>query len=116
MTSSNTINTRIQLKSDTEARWNNVGSSFVPLAGELIIYTADSSHNYSRLKVGDGLTAVANLPFIDAGTLNGETLPSAETLYYADRNSFPSPGVENKLYIDLATNRIYTYTNAGGYT
>jgi hypothetical protein len=76
-TANNTIKTRIQLKSDTEANWNKAGPKdgslgFVPLRGELIIYSADETHAFSRLKVGDGSTNVINLPFIDAGTLNGE--------------------------------------------
>jgi len=74
--SNNTIKTRIQLKSDTEANWNKAGpkdnsNGFVPLSGELIIYSADAAHPFSRLKVGDGVTNVVNLPFIDSGTLNG---------------------------------------------
>jgi len=68
------------LKSDTEANWNKAGpkngsNGFVPLLGELIVYTADEAHPFSRLKVGDGNTNVINLPFIDAGTIEGETLP-----------------------------------------
>ena len=55
------------------------------------------------------------LPFIDAGTINGDTLEDEE-LMYANRNLFPSPGIENKLYIDLTTMTIYCYTNSGGYT
>ena len=79
-TSTNTIKTRIQLKSDTEANWNKAGpkegsDGFVPLLGELIVYTADSTHPFSRLKIGDGNTNVVSLPFIDAGTINGEVLP-----------------------------------------
>ena len=29
---------------------------------------------------------------------------------------FPSPGSEDKLYVDLSTNRIYHYANSSGYT
>jgi hypothetical protein len=76
-TNTNTLKTRIQLKSDTEANWNKAGPKdgslgFIPLRGELIIYSADETHAFSRLKVGDGVTNVTALPFIDAGTLNGE--------------------------------------------
>jgi len=86
-TSSNTIKTRIQLKSDTEANWRksvlktdnpngekNSGTSFVPLLGELIVFSADSTHPFSRLKIGDGSSNVLNLPFIDAGTLDGSKM------------------------------------------
>ncbi len=117
-TSTNTIKTRIQLKSDTEANWNKAGPKdgsigFVPLLGELIVYTADATHPFSRLKVGDGVTNVVSLPFIDSGTLNGE---ETEIVKKANFAAFPSPGSEDKLYVDLSTNRIYHYTTGSGYT
>lgn len=81
-----TINTRIQLKSDTELNWrksvlsidNEMGTkenvegarSFVPQKGEAIIFEPDNEHSFSRLKIGDGITNVLDLPFIDAGTTN----------------------------------------------
>ena len=116
--SNNTIKTRIQLKSDTEANWNKAGPKdgspgFIPLRGELIIYSADETHAFSRLKVGDGSTNVVALPFIDAGTLNGEETEIVKLSTFMD---FPSPGSPDKLYIDLSTNYIYHYENASGYT
>ena len=117
-TANNTIKTRIRLKSDTEANWNKAGpkdgsAGFVPLTGELIVYSADAAHPFSRLKVGDGSTNVVNLPFIDAGTLNGE---ETEIVKKDTFSEFPSPGSDDKLYVDLSTNRIYHYTPASGYT
>ena len=114
----NTIKTRIQLKSDTEANWDKAGpkegsNGFVPLAGELIVYTADATHPFSRLKVGDGIENVVNLPFIDSGSINGEEV---EIVKMNNTDEFPSPGSSDKLYIDLSTNRIYHYTGAAGYT
>lgn len=117
-TSNNTIKTRIRLKSDTEANWDKAGprdgsAGFVPLAGELIVYSADATHPFSRLKVGDGSTNVVNLPFIDSGTLNGN---ETEIVKKDDFSQFPSPGSDDKLYVDLSTNRIYHYAAASGYT
>ena len=84
------VKTRIQLKHDFEARWNEA-KNFTPLEGELIIYDAeaDSSGNafectvsgrtqkayefiegrmapyaYPRFKVGDGVTVLSDLPFL----------------------------------------------------
>lgn len=111
--------TRIQLKSDTEANWNKAGpkqdgtGGFVPLLGELIVYTADATHPFFRLKVGDGVTNVVELPFIDAGTLNGQEV---ELVTVANFNLLPQTGSTDKLYIDLATNRMYYYTDDHGYT
>lgn len=117
-TSNNTIKTRIQLKSDTEANWNkaapkNGNPGFIPLRGEVIIYSADATHAFSRLKVGDGETNVVNLPFIDSGTLNGE---ETEIKKYPNYNSFPQPGSPLFLYVSLETNRIYHYEQGNGYT
>lgn len=118
---SKVVNTRIQLKSDTEASWNKAGPKdgsrgFVPLSGELIIYSADEAHPFSRLKVGDGNTNVVDLPFIDAGTVGGESLPEESISTYATFDLFPSPGEANKLYVDLSTGIIYCYTNSSAYT
>lgn len=63
----NTIKTRIQLKNDTEAHWD-LATNFVPKQGEVIIYSADDTHPFSRLKVGDGSTNVIDLPFINSGS------------------------------------------------
>lgn len=117
-TANNTIKTRIQLKSDTEANWNKAGpkegsNGFVPLSGELIVYTADATHPFCRLKVGDGVTNVVDLPFIDAGTINGEEVEIVKLEHYSDR---PLAGSSDKLYIDLETNRIYHYAPGSGYS
>lgn len=61
------IKTRIQLKNDTEENWNKA-TSFIPLKGELIIYLTDEAHPFSRLKVGDGVTPVTELPFVGFAT------------------------------------------------
>lgn len=127
MMASKTVNTRIQLKSDTEMNWRKSvlstdhrdglktsGSSFVPLAGELIIYSPDNdSPAYSRLKVGDGIHNVLALPFIDSGTLNGSEVEIVKKNGFIN---FPSPGSPDKLYIDLTTNKVYHFDITSGYT
>lgn len=114
-TANNTIKTRIQLKSDTEANWNKAGpkegsNGFVPLPGELIVYTADATHPFCRLKVGNGVDNVVNLPFIDSGTINGEEVEIVKMNAFAD---FPSPGSSDKLYIDTSTSKIYHFSSSG---
>ena len=114
MANEKVIKTRIQLKNDTEANWNKA-INFIPKQGEIIIYSADESHPFSRLKVGDGNTTVTTLPFIDAGTINGEVLADVivtGTNYYY----FPPIGQENKLYRDLDKNAIYCYRGNSGYS
>ena len=68
---SKTIKTRIQNKHDIPANWEK--ASFVPLAGELIIYDDhyfDEEGNKIvvadtiKYKFGDGVTAIDDLPFV----------------------------------------------------
>lgn len=59
------IFTRIQLKNDTEENWNKA-VNFVPLDGEVIIYDTDENHEKPRIKIGDGVTVVNDLPFMTA--------------------------------------------------
>ena len=58
-----TIKTRIIHKHDSESNWTS--SNFIPNQGELIVYDIDENYNYERLKIGDGTTAVSNLPFVN---------------------------------------------------
>ena len=113
MANEKVIKTRIQLKNDTETNWNKA-VNFIPKQGEIIIYSADDSHPYSRLKVGDGSTTVITLPFIDAGTINGEVLADI-IITGTNRYAFPLVGQTNKLYVTLDNNTVYCFTPTGGY-
>ena len=64
------INTRIQNKHDTSTNWGEDSSSFVPLNGEIISYS-----DLHKLKVGDGSTTVANLPFVDEQSVTWYNAP-----------------------------------------
>ena len=65
-------NTRIQMKSDTTANWV-AQRTFVPLAGEIIIYTDYETKtddngktvNIPAIKIGDGSTYGVDLPFVN---------------------------------------------------
>ena len=46
----------------TEAEWQKY-SSLIPEAGELIVYDPDSTHQYARIKVGDGERKLSELDF-----------------------------------------------------
>lgn len=114
MANEKVIKARIQLKNDTQANWEHY-PNFIPNQGEIIIYSADDSHPYSRLKVGDGNTLIGALPFIDAGTINGEVL--ADVIVTAiNRYAFPPIGQENKLYVDLSADAIYCYKANSGFS
>ena len=52
---------RVGNLSKTEAEWDKL--NFIPLEGEFVVYLADESCRYARLKVGDGKTPLHSLPF-----------------------------------------------------
>lgn len=74
-----TINGRIQVKRDTKANWA-AARGFVPLAGEVVVYNDYKIKTYTveeygeqvektvlipNIKIGDGVTYVQDLPFVD---------------------------------------------------
>lgn len=69
------INARIVHKHDTAENWAKA-ANFVPLEGELIIYDVDSSHSYTRFKIGDGKTLVYELPFSSYSLTDVTELPT----------------------------------------
>jgi hypothetical protein len=58
------FNARVVHKHDTEENWLKA-INFIPKQGEIIIYDADALHNYARTKIGDGVTLISNLPFVN---------------------------------------------------
>lgn len=78
--SHDTVKARIQLKNDTETNWNKA-INFIPKKGELIIYSTDEAHPFSRFKVGDGTTTVINLPFAQSiGDLTPQEIAPVEMI------------------------------------
>ena len=57
------LNSRIVHKHDVEANWLKA-VNFVPRQGELIVYDIDDTYHYERIKIGDGVQNVNDLPFI----------------------------------------------------
>lgn len=115
-----TIKARIQLKCDTEANWNKsvlvseggvektTGTSFIPRKGEVIIYEADDTHPFSRLKVGDGVTNVVRLPFSGSRNINN-------IIFEEKYINFPPIGENNMLYVAIDSFTIYKWEQ-GNYT
>lgn len=58
-------------KHDTEANWNEVEDTFIPLAGEVIVYDVDDNNENVRLKVGDGSSPIGELPFAAGANIGG---------------------------------------------
>ena len=64
-----TINARIQFKRDTTENWNNA-VGFIPLAGEVIVYTDYETKTYQTEEYGETVTKTVQIPNIKIGTGN----------------------------------------------
>ena len=58
------INARIPQKIDSELNWDKA-INFIPMKGEIIVYSKDENYSYDRIKIGDGIKKVKELPFIN---------------------------------------------------
>ena len=64
MATEKTLKARLLMKTDTSANWSKA-TNFIPKAGEIIIYSDDER----KIKVGDGLTKVSSLKFVNQDEL-----------------------------------------------
>ena len=64
-----TINGRIQLKRDTTEHWNQA-RGFVPMPGEVIVYTDYETKTYTIEEYGETVTKTVQIPNIKIGTGN----------------------------------------------
>lgn len=94
------INSRIQQKHDIESNWLKA-INFIPKQGELIVYDIDENHNYERIKIGDGITTVSSLPFID------DTKANKTDIIQADWNQ------NNNTALDYVKNRTHWVEDDG---
>ena len=72
------LNTRLINKHDTEVNWLKA-TNFIPKQGEVIVYDVDENYPYERIKVGDGVCNVNELPFTVVQSdlsVNDETNPA----------------------------------------
>lgn len=66
---SSTVQTRIQLKRDTTENWNNA-RGFIPMVGEVIVYTDYETKTYEVEEYGEKVTKTVEIPNIKVGTGN----------------------------------------------
>ena len=59
------LRTKMIQKHDIEVNWEKA-INFIPKKGELIVYDPDENYDYSRVKIGDGISTVNELHFIIA--------------------------------------------------
>ena len=60
--SNNILRARLINIHDVEYNWNRA-TTFIPRAGEVVVYDVDENHSYPRFKIGDGRRSVVELPF-----------------------------------------------------
>jgi hypothetical protein len=56
-------NVKFLPKGDIAANWDKA-THYIPDRKEIIEYLPDAEHPYTRLKIGDGVTALKDLPFL----------------------------------------------------
>ena len=86
------LNTRIRLKRDTTNNWRSVEGSFIPLDGELIIYTDYRTETYTD----NGVQKTRNIPAFKIGTGNAYLGDLAFSIVTPEEIAFWN----NKLNID----------------
>ena len=81
------VNTRIQHKHDTYANWNT-NKSFVPLEGELVVYTDGQTGGSTvpAVKIGDGTKTVEQLEFISGNDPELDSHVSDSTIHVTAAN------------------------------
>lgn len=74
------LDVRMIQKADTQEGWD-ANPLFVPFAAEFIVYKPDDTYSHSRFKLGDGVTPISQLPFIDATlSLSAENISYGSTV------------------------------------
>lgn len=68
----NVVKVRVAQSYDTEENWDKK-TDFIPHRGEIILY-APNGDVPLRMKVGDGTTQLAELPFLAFATENANTI------------------------------------------
>ena len=74
----NAIKTRVLLKSDTVENWDKAANSFIPKLGEVCIFLdrilLDDGSYIPGIKVGDGLSYINELEFINDNYISNEDI------------------------------------------
>lgn len=67
----------------TAIEWEN-NLLYIPSQGEIVIYDIDDNNTMPRIKIGDGETTVAKLPFFSSTDATQDVVILAEAQKYAD--------------------------------
>ena len=99
----------IQLRRDNDYNFEKIKDTFIPANGEVVL--VDTAKDGLRAKVGNGYTPYEGLPFTDADIRNTvqQGYYDNGTFYRNADKSAVSPGMVNKLYIDIPSQKLYYY-------
>ena len=67
---------RITFLHKTEEAWKKL--DFKPEAGEVVIYDPDANFKYARMKVGDGIHKLVDLPFFVEAAIQDRKLEAID--------------------------------------
>ena len=104
------INTRIINKHAVESDWLKA-VNFTPKQGELIVYDRDSTYDYERFKIGDGITPVNDLEFVSAQS-DYEQNDSSKPDYIKNRTHYKEVIHQEK--VDLLPATEIDFSSLGG--
>ena len=84
------MNARVLQKNDLAENWEKA-SGFIPKLGEIIVYNADENNPIPRIKIGNGVDIVNDLPFVTTsadGEIDLEGIATEDWVkQYVDENS-----------------------------
>ena len=106
---------RILVRRGTTKEWNNF-KGFIPMFGEIIIYTdytRSDNKNIPAMKIGDGKAYCIDLPFMTSGQvieimkqLNDHVLDDSIHLSIKDKTKW-----DNKVSCKISGERLILYTD-----
>ena len=106
------IKARVQHKVDTWENWGKA-ENFIPLKGELIIYTTDENGNAkTQFKIGDGESYVRDLKFAFSDLTSGESGTTAIQSDWTQTDSLSADYIKNKPGDEYNTKKIIFLTDS----
>jgi hypothetical protein len=101
----NSVYSRQVQKNDKQSNWKQA-ENFIPLKGEVIVYNKDEFYGKPRMKIGDGVTKVNDLPFLtpeygsELPVVTGEYAPVEGDMFLLEQD------IDSSEWVDV-TNYVY---------
>ena len=102
------MKTIIKLRRNNLYNYEKYQDSFIPADGELCL--VDTPKSGLRVKCGDGVSTFSELPYVDTILYKGYLV---DGVFYKDiKHTQQYEENINKIYVDLATAKLYIYSGA----